>query len=348
MPRRNQGPRLRWLAKRRCYYITWTERGRSRERSTGTADREEAETFFADWLHARGRRAGPSDPAEAFITDVLNDYAAERGPKVAAPRVIACAVDALTEFWQGRMVADVTPHTCGLYVERRGRSANTVRRELSVLRTALNYAHRHGRLTRPVAVELPEAPEPRDRWLVRDEAARLLRAALRSPKARPYLPLFILLALYTGRRKEAILALRWPQVNFDAGTINFEQGRRTKKRKGGIPIPPRLLPHLMRARRRGSDLGYVLHIDGERIGDIKKGFEAACARAGLADVTPHVLKHTAITWAMQNGVDLWQASGFFATSVPTLIRIYGHHHPDHMRETAEAIGRRPQNVRVTR
>jgi excisionase family DNA binding protein len=26
--------RLRWLAKRSCYYITWTERGRSRERST--------------------------------------------------------------------------------------------------------------------------------------------------------------------------------------------------------------------------------------------------------------------------------------------------------------------------
>jgi hypothetical protein len=36
MPRRNQGARLRWLAKWSCYYITWTERGRSRERSTGT------------------------------------------------------------------------------------------------------------------------------------------------------------------------------------------------------------------------------------------------------------------------------------------------------------------------
>jgi hypothetical protein len=43
MPRRNQGPRLRWLAKRHCFYITWTEQGRSRERSTGTADREQAQ-----------------------------------------------------------------------------------------------------------------------------------------------------------------------------------------------------------------------------------------------------------------------------------------------------------------
>ncbi len=242
----------------------------------------------------------------------------------------------------------MTPQTCGLYAETRRRSANTLRRELNVLRTAINYAHKHGRLTRPVAVELPEAPEPRTRWLTRKEAARLLCAALRSPKARLYLPLFILLALYTGRRKEAILALRWHQVNLDTGTINFEQGRRTKKRKGGIPIPPRLLPHLIRAQRRGSELGYVLHNNDERIGDIKKGFEAACVRAGLNDVTPHALKHTAITWAMQNRIDLWQAAGFFATSVPTLIRVYGHHHPDHLREAAETIGRRPQNVRVMR
>ena len=348
MPRRNQGPKLRWLDKRGCYYITWTERGRSRERSTGASDREKAETVFAEWLHARGRRDGPRDPAEIFVTDVLNDYASERGPKVAAPRVIGAAVDALTEFWQGRVVADVTPHTCGLYVETRGRSANTVRRELNVLRTAVNYAHKHGRLTRPVVVELPEAPEPRDVWLTRNQAARLLRAALCNPKVRLYLPLFILIALYTGRRTQTILALRWHQVNLDTGIINFEQGRRTNKRKGGIPIPPRLLPHLIRARKRGTDLGYVLHINGERIGDIKKGFKAACTRACLDDVTPHTLKHTAITWAMQNGIDLWQAAGFFATSMQTLIRVYGHHHPDYMREAAETIGRRPQNVRVMR
>ena len=348
MPRRNQGPKLRWLEKRKCFYVVWTECGRSRQRSTGTADRERAEAIFGEWLHARGRRAGPRDPSEIFVTDVLNDYATERGPKVAAPRVIGCAVDALTGFWQGRVAADVTPQTCELYVKMRGRSPNTVRRELNVLRTALNYAHKNGRLTRTVAVELPEAPEPRDRWLERQEAARLLRAALRSPAVRLYLPLFILLGLYTGRRKQAILSLRWNQVNLDAGWVSFEQGRRTSKRKGRIRIPPRLLPHLCRARLRGTELGYVVHDDGKRIGDIKKGFEAACARAGLDGVTPHVLKHTSITWSMQNGTDLWQAAGFFATSVQTLIRVYGHHHPDYMREAAENVGRRPQNVRIMR
>jgi integrase len=280
------------------------------------------------------------------VTDVLNLYLKERGPKVTARDRIAYAVLALADFWEGNTVADVTPQTCGRYAEKRGRSPGTVRRELGVLRAAINYAHRHGRITRPVAVELPEGPKPRGRWLTRQEAARLIRAA-RTPQARLYLPLFILIGLYTGRRKEAILSLRWPQVDLKANTIDFEiEGRkRTSKKRGTVRIPARLLPHLVRARRRGTDLGYVLHDHGKRIGDIKKGFAAACKRAGLEGVSPHCLRHTAATWLMQAGTDLWEAAGFLAMSIETLQRVYGHHHPDHMRQAAENIGRRPGMVR---
>ena len=125
MPRRNQGARLRWLNKRQCYYIVWTKNGRSRERSTGTADREQAEIFFAEWLQLRARRTGPSDPSAILVTDVLNEYLQEMGPKVAAPERIAYAVLSLTDFFEGNTVADVTPQTCGCYVERRGRSQGT-------------------------------------------------------------------------------------------------------------------------------------------------------------------------------------------------------------------------------
>ena len=78
-----------------------------------------------------------------------------------------------------------------------------------MLRAAINYAHQEGRLTRTVTVYLPDGAEPRERWLTRAEAAALLRAALREPRVRLYLPLFILVAIYTGARKEALLSLRW-------------------------------------------------------------------------------------------------------------------------------------------
>lgn len=102
----------------------------------------------------------------------------------------------------------------------------------------------------------------------------------------------------------------------------------------------------MAAKLRGTNLGYVVHRNGDRIGDIKKGFAAASGRAGLEGVTPHTLRHTAATWLMQVGTDRWEAAGFLGMSIETLARIYGHHHPDFMRTAADAIGARPQNVRV--
>jgi integrase len=337
MSRRNQGPKLRWLTERRRWYIAWTEQGRSRKRSTGTVNRAQAEAILGEWLRTRGHAQGPCDPSQVLVTDVLADYASERGPRVAAPRV-----QALIPFWQGRSVADVTPRTCALYADARTRSTNTVCRELNVLRTAINYAHKNGRITRLVYVELPRKPPARTRWLTRKEVAILLQAALRNAKVRLYLPLFILMAVYTGRRKEALLSLRWCQVDLEAGLIDFEgSGLRTNKRRGKIRIPKRLLQHLHRARRRGTAMGYVLHINGERIGDVKKGLAAAATRARLQGVTPHVFRHTAATWLMQNGTQTWEAAQFLAMSEKMLNEVYGHHHPEFEKHAAENITRRP-------
>jgi hypothetical protein len=63
--------------------------------------------------------------------------------------------------------------------------------------------------------------------------------------------------------------------------------------------------------------------------------------AGIQNhVTPHVLRHTAATWAMQNGADLWETAGFLGMTVEMLEDRYGHHHPDFQREAADAITNR--------
>jgi len=339
MPRRNSGPKLRFLERRGTWYIVWTERGRSRERSTGTADRQEAEAVFGEFLRLRHRRAGPCDPAEILITDLLADYAQERGPEVAAPGRIRHAIEPLSRFWEGLTPVQITRESCRAYVRIRARSTGTARRELGVLRAAVNHAHREGRITRTVAVHLPDSPGARSRWLTRPEAARLLKSALGERRVRQYLPLFILLGLYTGQRKSALLGLRWAQVELAAGRVDFNApgARRTNKRRSRIPIPAKLLGHLRRARPRGSDLGFVINDDGARIKDVKKGFAAACRRAGLAGVTPHTLRHTCATWLMQRGVGIWEAAGFLGMTPETLQRVYGHHSPDFMRAAAEAL-----------
>jgi hypothetical protein len=182
---------LRFLEDRGAWHVCWTdprEPGGSRKCSTGTADRKEAEAFLAEWLVTHGQRVGtgPRDPSQVLVTAILQNYLLEMAP--AAQGRIAYAVLALTDFFGENTVVDITPQACRCYAQTRRRSMGTVRRELGALRAAINHAFKNGRLTRTVAVELPERPPARERWLTRQEAGMLLRAA-RTPQARLYLPL---------------------------------------------------------------------------------------------------------------------------------------------------------------
>lgn len=164
-----------------------------------------------------------------------------------------------------------------------------------------------------------------------------------------HLCLFVLIGLYTGRRKEEILSLRWSKVDLSRGKIDFRPDgtAETKKRRGLCAILPRLRPHLVRAKGSGHNIGHVIVWEGEAIEDIKTAINNAVKRAYLTGVTPHTLKHTAATWLMQSGTDPFTISDFLATGVPTLLKHCGHHNPDHQNEAAAAIGARPKVAKGT-
>jgi hypothetical protein len=122
----------------------------------------------------------PRDPAKTLVTDLLTDYLSERGPKVSAESRIAYALVPLIDFFEGCAVIEVSPETCERYTEWRSRSAGTVRRELGVLRAAINHAHKRGRLTRSVAVDLPDRPPSRDRWLTRQRGGKAAKSGTHS------------------------------------------------------------------------------------------------------------------------------------------------------------------------
>ena len=72
---------------------------------------------------------------------------------------------------------------------------------------------------------------------------------------------------------------------------------------------------------------------------VKTAFRTATRLAGLkGKISPHTLRHTAATWLMQIGVSTWEAAGFLGMSEKTLRDVYGHHHPDHLRGPANALG----------
>jgi len=273
----------------------------------------------------------------------LTIYAEEHAATVAAPERIGYAIEALDGFWGDLPVSAVKGETCRRYAKARGVSDGTIRRELGTLRAALNHCHREGYLTAAPAVTLPDKPAPKERWLTRDEAARLLRAA-RSLKKGRHLADFILCGLYTGSRKASILALHIDTPSITGGHVDTVEGvlyrraagkRETKKRQTPARLPSRYLAHLRRQAANGRR--FVVEDRGARVGDIRKAWAHACEIAGLDDVTPHTLRHTAITWTLQRGARIWDVAGYFGASVETIERTYGHHSPFHQESAVEAL-----------
>lgn len=309
---------------------------------------------------------------------MLAVYGREVAPTVAAPERIGFALEPLAEFWAGRSIDEVRGGTCREYVAWRtaqqwktakvsGRKVGvgTARRELECLQSAINYYAAEYRLTSVPVVTLPEKPEGRDRWLTRREAAAMVRAAYRNPDHR-HIVRFLLIGLYTGTRHSALLRLKW-MPSTDGGWIDLEAGllyrrgsgeRRTKKRQPTSRIPPRLLFWLRRwkveddaanAARAAEDAEKIdkrppcLHVvswAGKPIAKERRAWGLVREAAGVGpEVTPHIMRHTAATWLMQRGADIWDAAGYLGMDATTLERTYGHHHPDFQKEVAGKFSR---------
>ena len=80
--------------------------------------------------------------------------------------------------------------------------------------------------------------------------------------------------------------------------------------------------------------------DAERAAWNDANTAAEFTEAGIEHCTRHDLRHTAITWAMQRGIDKWTAAGFFGVTLEVLEGTYGHHHPDYLQGAVEAMDRR--------
>jgi integrase len=328
MPRKKSPARL-YLDRKRGQWVI--RDGQSFHR-TGCSEeqRERAERVLESYLGQRHKPEGGPDP---LITDVLLVYAQEHVPHTKAQQNTLYNINNLAGWFGVLRLTDITASRCRGYAASRATSG--ARRDLEVLRAAIRYWCRERGGVAPHVV-LPPKSRPRDRWLTRSEAARLLQASRRIP----HLSRFILLGLYTGSRSGNILRLQWPQIDISAGVMaRLATGEAVdaKKRAPVVRLGKRILTHLRRWKRLDAGtVSYLCHYEGRPVRKLRRSWAAAVKRAGLGpDVTPHVLRHTRATWLMRAGVDPWEAAGHLGMTVETLERTYGHHHPSFQEKAAE-------------
>jgi integrase len=379
MPRKSRGPRLWWRKERRrgrkaIARGTWLVIDGGKHYPTGcfAGEGQQAQEFLAAHIaekYSPDRRL--RDIESIDLADVLSVYDEDCREPQANKKKFDERMVRLVRWWGGKVLAAVNGVNCRAYTKHRGNNGGS-RRDLEDLRAAINHHAKEGFHRGIVRVVLPGKGLPRERWLTRSEAAKLLWTCWRYRETqtvhigklkgqkivtdkRPlrHVARFILIGLYTGTRAGAI-ATASPYraegksfVDLKTGIFNrLAIGKRAStKRQTPVPLPRRLLAHLRRWSRLGIAKSHFVEWGGKPIASVKTGFRSAVRLAGLdvatGNVTPHTLRHTAATWLMQRGVPIWEAAGFLGMSEKTLRDTYGHHHPDHLRGAADAIGSRP-------
>lgn len=257
---------------------------------------------------------------------------------------IGYAIARLAAWWTGS-VDSINKGSCAAYAaHRRAEKASdgTIIRELGVLAAAVNALAEDRIISRAPTVTKPTPPPPRDRWLTRDEAARLIAAAEAQPLA-PHLPMFIRFGLATGTRAAALLALQW-RPNTMGGWIDLEHGviyrrgageRETIKRRPPLRIAEALRPYL-EAERERTRTHLIEDHRGRPVLSVKRSFATACREARIDGAFPHVLRHTCATWALQDGVSIFDVAGMLGDTVEMIEKVYGHHSPDHLSKAVNA------------
>jgi len=306
-----------WLARRpnsamwcRCWYDATTRQ--TRYASLGTPDEQEAGRRLAAWVVEQGaviqQRA-----ADVTVEALMQRHMVQHASKLRSAAAVRYSMAFWCEFFAGAMLSDVTPARQRAFVEwlRGGgnRSDGYLRRILADGQSAINSAWKRDELAGtvpPVKINLGLAPEgePRDRVLSIAEMAALFDAT-----TAPHVRLYLLLALSTAARPEAILELTTWQLDFDNRVIELNQRGRaqTKKRRPTLPMIPLLVPVL-----KAIAPGPVITWNGRMVDSIKTTFRKSVSDAGLAGtgVNPYALRHTVATEMRRRGVSEYDVSGW--------------------------------------
>ncbi len=259
----------------------------------------------------------------------------------------------LTPAFRRHRADKITTHMVQSYVRDRlcmGAAQATVNRELATL------SHLIKRMIEWKWIKAEDAPvvskgaePPKAITVLSDaDAAALREAAIADQDG--LLNLFVEFGMGTAMRHGEILRVRYDQINFDARRIYLERAKAGAREQ---PITSSLAAFIAAARDRATDkAGWVF--PSQRKGEdatyrlsMAKQFKRAVERAGLSPqrVTPHIMRHTAITRLVQAGVDLPTIKKISGHKTMLMVMRYVHVHGTHIDKAISALdARRSESI----
>ncbi|HVW08799.1 MAG TPA: site-specific integrase [Bryobacteraceae bacterium] len=203
----------------------------------------------------------------------------------------------------------------------------TIQKEVTVLKHALKLAVEWELLHENVAqgVKLPRVPEGRTRYLTPLELKATLEAAaewMRAPLA---------LAAFTGMRRGELLALRWLDVDIPNRRLYL---RETKNGTLRVLVLNELAVQVLASLPQGAPSDPVMAgVDPQQLTVYTRRI---FARLGIHDASFHSLRHTAASWLVMQGVDLYAVGQLLGHKTPRMTQRYAHLSPHYL---AAAVGK---------
>lgn len=314
------------------YCVYWREGGKRKRyqleaRTRAEAEPEAIDVYRRETLGQRRERSTVSDIWEAYREDL--------GEKPTA-KTMGYTGKAVLEHFGSFRPDQISTALCRAYVVKReaaGKSQGTIHTELGHLRSAMRFAVKERIIDRAPEIERPAKPTPKERYLEKEEVSALINSA-----SSPHIALAIHLLFATAGRVGAILDLTWDRVDFQRGIVNLRlDDAKTRKGRAIVPMNSGIRAALQTAHDAAlSD--YVVEYAGGKVKNIRKGFEAACRRAELEDVTLHTIRHSSAVAMVSNGVPLEKVAQYLGHSnVAITYQTYARFAPDHLQDAAEIL-----------
>jgi integrase len=248
----------------------------------------------------------------------------------------------------GKMRVDaITEFTVRTHIKRRldkGAAPGTINRELATLKHLLRDAVKAKDLKAiPCQVVMLSEPPGRIVVLSDEDCDKLLQAAVMASD--PDLWVFVAVGLNTAMRHREILRMRWDQIDWTRQRVFVPVAKAGMREQ---PMTPQLIEMLTKERsqrdpneewifpNRNSATRVLPYRDA-----VSDGFRRAVIRAGMdpREVTPHVMRHTAITRLVEAGVDLPTIQRISGHKTLAMVLRYTHVHGTHINEAIAKIGR---------
>jgi integrase/recombinase XerC len=252
-------------------------------------------------------KESPSDAVEAFQMHLR----VERRASPHTLRAYATELARLRAFLVDPDWARVAVDDLRRFLKERSEQVGrrSLGRTVATLRSFFAWLRREGRSERDPAslLSAPRFPRTLPRYLSESQTEQLFDDRLAMGDEASARDRSLLEILYgSGLRASEAVGLDWRDVSLDQRQARVREGKGGKDRYVPLSRPACEVLTVLRSFPGGGDGAVFRNARGTRLNvrSVGRILQRALARAGLADINPHALRHSCATHLLDHGADL--------------------------------------------